>query len=1473
MSAQVEDLTASLNQLEKEITELTEKQRAARAVQLATAPPDPPVPTRSVPAHEEVRRQLQTSHPQSSPRLSISEPSSTSTSMVSQATVIRKSAPFFEGGERAGFRGETLSYRTWVLEMKAYLETVNMLFLLEPGAADVYAPPDATSNFNAYNRRLYNVLLLSTKKEARTVVTTFAPANDGITAWSALHDMYSRADTSLLLSLQGEYLDLQWQKGETSKSFILRLSEVRNHIRDINPRFDLDDSIAVSLLLRTMPAEYDVIRAISVSPGSKTTLSSLAQQLHAYEITKGQHSTLQPVFHTSPASHTHKPSGTGTTPSRPKTPKVTPGKRESMFKTCGFCDSKDHLGADCAQKTPCERCGYSSHRTAICKAKRHKNGSQLLAAAVLEPSPASKPKTTVAHHVLQVTEDPCLTGESIIVTNYGQVGTMSPWCVDSGSGGHVISQPELLHNAHQPSRQTTLQAPDGESLGQVTLVGDVTLHVHDVEGNIHEVELHNVVFVPGIKVNLLSTRLLKEDNTGFYDPTGGSDEYLQLATGARIPLRIEANVPWVDDVKVITTASVKTTTTLDYKEAHYKWGHVADIKTTATDNNITLTGDDHESMCTCEVCLLAKSRRKPVARASAPRQLNPGELLHADIQGPFEKGINGATYKIGIIDDATRYAATYTTNTKADFLMCIQLFVNNLKAVGIPIGNGHTTLQTDHEMICMSHNMREWSAAEGILLRQSPPYTQAMNGVIERYFQTQTQMQQTLLIQSNLPRTLWPLASQHATYLLNMISCTTLDGNSPHALMFKTKPTATLMDIPIFGTPVFAHVPKEQRDKLDDRSYQGAYVGEPATTQGILVYKPSTHKVLTTYHYDLGTFKPGNVLCQVETPNPENEGDDDVLVIIETPPVTNTDAVPSVTIPTIEKTPVTNTAAVPSSTPVTNTAAVPPSVTIPTTEHPPMTNTDDTVFISHVVTANDEDHPTYDEAINGPEKDEWLKAIASELNALVDNNTFSPVTRETAHGQTILRWKFVLTKKRGLDGTVVKFKARLVVLGYLQREGIDYTNTYAPVASLDTVRVVMAHAAQYNLDIQQMDVQTAFLNAPLDVPLYLEMIPGLPFDQTLVLRMDKSLYGLKQAPFLWNEVFTDALRDGGLQQTTMDPCLFKTDQGVLVIIWVDDTIIVGKREAVIPIKEHLSSTFKMTDLGSINHYLGMEVQRTPKGIQLLSTTYVERLLDKFNMSMATPATTPLPPGLKLNKTMPGDDLADVKEYQQIVGSLMYLACTTRPDIAVAVQQLSRHMIEPTTTHRTAATHVLRYLSYTKGDGLIYPGPDEPHKEGLQGYADADFAGDADSRRSTGGALLTYNGTAISWSSKLQQRVSTSTTEAEYQALNACGRQVLYLRNLLQEVNIMDKDAPPTVIFEDNTAALLSVNSPQVTKATKHVEVDQHWLKQQLQEYNNLRVQQISSANQCADILTKNLAATTHRKLAALVMGRPTNHPP
>jgi hypothetical protein len=344
--------------------------------------------------------------------------------------------------------------------------------------------------------------------------------------------------------------------------------------------------------------------------------------------------------------------------------------------------------------------------------------------------------------------------------------------------------------------------------------------------------------------------------------------------------------------------------------------------------------------------------------------------------------------------------------------------------------------------------------------------------------------------------------------------------------------------------------------------------------------------------------------------------------------------------------------------------------------------------------ATGEEPKSYREAINSVDRDEWEAAIQAEMESIMSIGTFELVHPPRDRKPIGAKWVFKV--KRNAAGEISRYKARLVAQGFAQKPGLDFTETFAPVANIDSIRLLLAFAAANDFEIHHVDVKTAFLNGKLEETIYMRQPEGFVAagKEHWVWELHKTLYGLRQSGRVWYQKLRDALLELGFKPSAADPCVFiRSRNGVLSFVFthVDDLgLISNSKDGIVQLKGELATHFTISDLGELNWLLGIKIvrDREKRTISLSHERYILDVLNKYGLQDLNPVRTPIETSIRLSKVMPtpattpGEDRREYSDfpYQSIVGSLMHAAIMTRPDIAHAVQQVAKFMSDPQPAH-------------------------------------------------------------------------------------------------------------------------------------------------------------------------------------------------
>ncbi|KAJ9543921.1 hypothetical protein OSB04_023628 [Centaurea solstitialis] len=1092
-------------------------------------------------------------------------------------------------------------------------------------------------------------------------------------------------------------------------------------------------------------------------------------------------------------------------------------------------------------------------------------------------SPLRKPIVTKYSSHQIPSKDYLLKLNRLTESNQGRRSSL--WHVDSGCSRHMIGIMSLLED-FKKFEGGHVAFGDNPHGGKISGKGKVS------KG---KMTFDDVYFVEQLRYNLLSVSQVCDKKFGvFFTDT----ECLILAPGYKVDeSKVMLITPRKDNVYCLdiedasssslnclfSKASVSESSLWHRRMCHMNFKNMNLL----VKNNLVrglpakeFSSDDH-----CVACLKGKQHKNSHKSKEVNTISSPLQLLHMDLFGPTNvMSIGKKSYCLVIVDDYSRFTWVYFLRTKDETSGLIKPFVTrvenktNLRVKVIRSDNGTEFKNADLNSFCEEKGMeRQYSA----------PRTPQQNGVAERRNRTLIEAARTMLADSKLPITFWAEAVNTACYVQNRVLIVKSKGKTPYELFEKMKPYIGFLQP--FGCPCTILDTKTQLGKFESKSNDGFFVGYSSQSKALRVFNSSTRIIEES----------DNVKCNVNTPNIPGSGpnwlfDIDSLtnslnmsysvnadsgteqaqdtsptfVMFPMPLVDTNDACttdeksddqtesgsaektddqpieefsPSRNLedmPTLEEGPQwdqepevndSNLGVDLTEEPLHLTRTQknhPPTLVIGDIQSPMITRKQSkslpnphlsmiSVFLSQT-----EPKKAYD-AMKDPS---WIEAMQEELLQFVLQHVWDLV--DLPRGHRVIGTKWIFINKTDERGIVIKNKARLVAQGYTQEEGIDYDD---------------------------MDVKSAFLYGTIDEEVYVSQPPGFedPKYPDKVYKLRKALYGLHQAPRAWYDTLSSYLLENKFERGVIDKTVFikrtKTDM-LLVQIYVDDIIFGSTKDDMCKeFEELMHKKFKMSSMGELTFFLGLQVKQKPEGIFINHSKYVASMLQKFGMNDAKPASTPMETHKHLTADVEGEEV-DVHHYRSMIGSLMYLTAS-RPDIMFAVCVCARFQVRPKESHLHAVKRIFKYLKGQPRLGLWYP---NDSSFDLVAYTDSDYGGANLDRKSASGGCQFLGGRLVSWQCKKQTTVSQSTTEAEYIAASQCCSQVLWIQNQMQDYGLSFLQTP---IYIDNNSAISIVNNPVKHSKTKHIEIKYHFIRD-CNEKKIIQVLKVHTDDQYADLFTK-----------------------
>ena len=897
--------------------------------------------------------------------------------------------------------------------------------------------------------------------------------------------------------------------------------------------------------------------------------------------------------------------------------------------------------------------------------------------------------------------------------------------------------------------------------------------------------------------------------------------------------------------------------------------------------------EDVLSLPVCEPCIKGKQARNPFPTSRRKGSYTVAQLQHFDVWGPCQvQAKGGYLYILGATDEASRFPKIYPLMAKSEASKAVKDHIRWVQNQT----NKHTNIvRFDRGGEFLVGELKAWLRELGIQIETTMAHTPQQNGVAERLFGKVFPMVRSQLAAASLPPSLWAEVAVTSAYQLQRRPSRSLKGMTPYEIFHGSKPDISQMqpigrEAFVLGLPSRHSVPA---GKINPVGLKCMMIGYSTTSKGWRFMRLEGNigergRLLESR--DVKWVGDGTAVGD----GGSAVGADDILRILPQPSyhtqITIRDQSSDDESDEEDDAPPDDgdagggggggsgdgggggdsgdgadgggssdsgggdtggggSAGGDSGSPPTAPRRSGRDRRTPKRYSPGLVSTASTktITIQRIYEPRNSR-----EARDCSDAAEWRRAEEVEINQMVQLDVMEMVS-ELPPGFAALDCRFIYKVKYDALGHPTQYKVRLVVLGYQQVYGVDFGETFAPTSSATAMRIMLALSANSTLVRRQLDIKGAFLNAELDQELYIQLPKECGGG---LYRLKKALYGLKQAPRVWYQKLKAVLEQLGFKPSGADPGVFvRVDSnGEVIIVHVDDLLLWGSSAEIVDrIVAEIGAVFEITISGSADFFIGMEIEQQGNQLMLSQKRYTELVLSRFDMSDCKPQPTPAISS-RLRK---GDGELLDKEgkslYMEMVGSLMYLSGGTRPDMAWAVGDLCRHMSAPTTVHLMAAKRVLRYLAGTRTMGICYTG--QPHgSHVIEAFADADFGGDLDTRRSTTGYLFTVNGGAVSWQSKLQKTVSTSTQEAEYQASGAAAKEALWMRKLLPDLGL---SVDILTIYNDNQACLELLNNPMVGgERRKHIDITHHFVRERIHETKELQFKYLPTGEMAADCLTK-----------------------
>ena len=1305
---------------------------------------------------------------------------------------------------RLMFDGDSSRYELWECKFLGYMRLKKLLDVIVKKEGEA-AVPSADKLAEAYAE------LIQFLDDRSLALIMRDCKDDGRKALSALRQYYMGTGKPRVMSLYAELSGMQLRDDESVTDYMIRGETAAASLKTAGE--EISDSLIVAMLLNGLSDEFKTFCTVVNQREKAMTVPEFKEALRNFEETEKIGSR----------------TGDGVMKAGYQARQPRHDVRGQQSATCYNCGKQGHKSFQCGEKKNlpviCYTCGREGHKSTTCSERKKKPRfggyrpkRDAAKVACKEEKDDTKSRNNDDHFAFKISYADEIRDDVKSCVDELCGDEIKSLLVDCGATAHIVTDKDKFTQFDKyfdPSSHY-IELADGSRTNNIVLgKGQATVLLYDVNGAAHNVTLENALYIPsfnqdifsvqsaverGARVNFTSemSKLVTVDGTSFEFEKQGKLYYLNKLGSDKYSRR-------------------------SLEEWHRVLGHcnmndILLLENVVSGMKIENPGSKDEI---CENCVYGKMH-KTFSRLADAKATKPLEFVHTDLAGPVDPiAKDGYRFAINFVDDYSGVNCVYFLKHKGEAYKALEKFLADTAPFGtvkrLRCDNGTEYLCENFKSVLLKNKIRQETSA---------PYSPHQNGTSERGWRTLFETARCMIAESGLPKRLWTFAVLASAYIRNRCYNSRL-AKTPYEAFTGKVPDVSGMHV--FGSTCYAYV--EHKSKLDARSEKGRFVGYDRSSPAYLVYFPSRDEIR-------------RVRCVKFTE--KFEMSDDKRIDVDGEPLVINEPLREDVVDGNNEPPREN--------------VVDENVNVENENRYPRRERGRPQYLNDYVVDNanlsvDYCYLTvpscYDDAVKSDESVKWQKAMREEYDALVENDTFE--LTEIPEDKLVVGGKWVYSVKQDQNGE--KFKARYVAKGYSQTPDVDYRETFAPTARMTSIRMLLQLAIQEDMLIHQMDVKTAYLNAPIDCDIFMEQPEGYEKHNSqgdkLVWKLRKSLYGLKQSGRNWNNLLHDFLVNENFVRSMSDPCVYTKTTGqskTILIIWVDDIIIASSDEMMLKeVKMSLSAKFKMKDLGRLSYFLGIEFVHDRNCISMSQKMYIEKLLERFNLSECRSKATPCEVASGSLKVEDSSPLDDTRLYRELVGSLIYLMTCTRPDICFVVTKLSQFLACPTKAHLAMGKHVLKYLKGTIDCGLKFEKAD---KLELQGFCDSDWGSSVEDRKSvTGfGFQLCDKGPLISWKSKKQQCVALSSCEAEYIAVTVAAQEAKFLKQLYHDM-VGSQNDTCVCIHVDNQGAIALAKNPVKHQRSKHIDIRYHFIRDEIQN-GTIRLEYVPTELNVADVFTK-----------------------
>lgn len=1295
-----------------------------------------------------------------------------------------------------------------------------------------------------YNRRK--------QKAASTIALAIEPQQQNLIMglhdpkqmWEVLKSAFEPSSRARIAHLRSEFMKLKFDPSETMAVFISRLKQAADRLTSVGKAVD-DDQLAYQMLM-SLPPEFDnVVQQLYMLKDDQFTSAAVEERLlaeydrlkhqKAVSIDGGDYSRGENVLLSRRSKNRN----------RSQKPKVS--------------------GSDGNGETrKCFRCGIIGHISPQCKVPKKKMQK-------------GKPFDTNCSYAMM--ENP--------VSLLSKASECLDWIVDSGSSNHFICDKYLLRNF----KSCDIEVKGiGDSVVKAEGYGSISLCLN-VNGHYEMLTLLKVYWGPTLKKNLISGSQI--DRHGHRLVICDSKCKLINSSGRVMGIAPLVGSLYILRSKVISEESPANAFVCKSNDIrnnimmwHRRFGHqnMKSLKHLAKENLVfglnKLSGDTQF----CDPCVKAKMTRAQFKSTGDRKTKRPLELIHLDVwssaSGP---SFGQAKYLLSAVDDFSRFAWIFTLKNKSD---CFEKFKTFQSQVENQLNKRIKAVRTDNGLEFCSQQFEAYLKKQGIIPQRTNAYSPEMNGVAERLNRTLADGVRAIRIEAELPKGMWAELAHAFIYLYNRFPHRSINNQIPFTMLFGRK--CSVRHLKVIGSLAYVHVEKFRRDKMDPKTKEGVLVGYAFNTIGYRIWLLRERRIIETKHVKFNELVKGYTMHdllnsnshffpQLDNSIDDNDEPEEAPV---TPTVSSDVTSDKIHCSTVAWRRVARERTKGKSKGRVDVYYYPPSSNIrlrgakKVKEYCDGHNIDydEKYFDYKSPDPNAVDDPSspeesdasptsflcivepssFEEAVSVPEATQWKHAMDDELNTLKERNVYELVSRPLNKKVIGSRWVYKI-KENGHHHAKV-FKARIVAQGYRQVFGIDYDQVFTPVVNFEVIYMFISLLVlSLKWFHRHLDVKCAYLYGQLDREHFMETPKGFVFPSgtarvSHVFKLNKALYGLHQAGRQWHSELESTLISLGFSPFQKTNCIYHLNFETIILVYVDDLIVFSKTESQLNrVINLIKSKFEIKDLGKIRKILGIEFKNEKDEWVIHQKMYIERLKIKFQDIPFVNSSLPMSPGQIIKSGVEEPSVEGKFPYRQLIGSLLFLATRSRPDILFSVTMLAQYNSHPTLTHWHLLCQVFNYVITTIDFYIPMLIDNSKH---LSVFTDASWASDRDNRRSFSGFIIFFKNIPISWKTRKQKCVALSSMEAEYIALSEACKELIWFSKIYEEsASILTLTVKIPLVYCDSESAIYYCKNNIENVRNKHIDIRFHFVKQFLNE-GLFQLLKVPGKWNVADVLTK-----------------------